>query len=114
MAEYIKREIAKNMFQRFAYDDWNQGANVTWAEAFGEAAELIDAIPAADVRPVVHGRWHYTDAFPHWVCCSVCFKKFIPNREWIEFYDVPTNFCPNCGAKMDAPSRPEPSEEERA
>ena len=102
MAEYIEREAAIDA----CYDGY--------ADCRDDCADNIRRLPAADVRPVVHGRWHYTDAFPHWVCCSVCFKKFIPNREWIEFYDIPTNFCPNCGAQMDAPSRPEPSEEERA
>ena len=50
MAEYILREAARDVFQRLAYDDWNQGAGTTWAEAFAESAELIDTIPAADVQ----------------------------------------------------------------
>lgn len=39
MADYIDRQAAIDMFQRQAYDDWNQGAGTTWANAFSEAAE---------------------------------------------------------------------------
>ena len=45
-------------------------------------------IPAADVAPVVHGRWIKGSSNPY---CSKCF---------VECRDE-TPFCPNCGAKMD-------------
>lgn len=51
---------------------------------------------------VKHGRWEITDAYPHWMCCSVCHKAVVRNIEVIERYEIPTSFCPNCGAKMDA------------
>ena len=53
----------------------------------------------ADVVEVRHGRWiHDGYDFPHgndWIHCSVCGKRGI---------NVPadlTNYCSNCGAKMD-------------
>lgn len=46
------------------------------------------------------GYWDYTDAYPHWVCCDKCHKRFIPNKEWIKAYNIPTNYCPNCGCRM--------------
>lgn len=49
--------------------------------------EIEDA-PAADVAPVVHGRWIKGPSNPY---CSECF---------VECRDE-TPFCPNCGAKMD-------------
>lgn len=58
--------------------------------------DLIDAIPAADVRPVVRGKW--VDAVqschdsPH-VRCSMCGEYY-----WRYFNKF--NFCPNCGADM--------------
>lgn len=61
---------------------------------------LFDA-PTADVVEVVHGRWEITDAYPHWMCCSVCHKAVVRNIEVIERYEIPTSFCPNCGAKME-------------
>ena len=53
-------------------------------------------IPAADVQPVVHGEWKpivYHDNFQkcgYW--CSIC------GEEW---NGIETDYCPNCGAKMD-------------
>ena len=48
-------------------------------------------ISAADVAPVVHGRWVFGG--DGCVICSKC------NEE--ESNDNHRNFCPNCGAKMD-------------
>lgn len=45
-------------------------------------------IPAADVAPVVHGKWIKGPSNPY---CSECF---------VECRDE-TPFCPNCGAMMD-------------
>ena len=61
----------------------------------------IEKLPAADVAPVVHGVWlTWEDMFPGetpkkknnlGVFCSMC-KGHADNM---------TNYCPNCGAKMD-------------
>lgn len=48
-------------------------------------------IPAADVAPVVHGRWVFGG--DGCVICSKC------NEE--ESNSNHRNFCPNCGAKMN-------------
>ena len=55
-------------------------------------AQRISAIPAADVRPVKHGRWIDTDNYFQRWRCSVCEKHT---------RDVVPPFCPNCGAVMD-------------
>ena len=44
-------------------------------------------IPAADVVEVKRGRWIWKD---HYLVCSECGKE-----------NDRTNYCPNCGAKMD-------------
>lgn len=46
-------------------------------------------IPAADVRPMVRGKWIKINGL---TACSVC--KENPPRTY-------HNYCPNCGAKMD-------------
>lgn len=63
------------------------------------AAMFADGIPAADVAPVVHGRWEMrptgmaTDTGPEYKAyCTICNE---PNKQ----YRPP--FCPHCGAKMD-------------
>lgn len=61
---------------------------------------IIGHIPTESIPPEETAHWHYTDAFPHWVCCSACHKKFLPNKEWIELYNIPANYCPNCGRKI--------------
>jgi hypothetical protein len=65
------------------------------------AYDLIISAPTADVAKVRHGRWEITDAYPHWMCCSVCHKAVVRNIEVIERYEIPTSFCPNCGARME-------------
>lgn len=63
--------------------------------------KLIDELPAVDAAPVVHSQWKQTDAYPHWLYCQNCYKRIVPNVEWIEEYNIPTSYCPNCGAKME-------------
>ena len=44
-------------------------------------------------RPVRHGRWNeYDDDYGN-ICCSIC-ENDAPN-------DIPWDYCPHCGAKMD-------------
>lgn len=50
---------------------------------------------------VRHGRWLTTDAYPHHLYCSVCYKTYAKNAKWVNELDLPTNYCPNCGALMD-------------
>ena len=82
MAEYIEREAAEDAVGEAHL----KGLNPLW--------ELRD-VPAADVAPVVHGRWIQVDSTK---CrCSHCdiiaLIALYPHGD--------KNFCPNCGAKMD-------------
>lgn len=67
--------------------------------------EEVEDYPAADVRPVVRGKWigyleclKFTNAYSddHIVCsaCEECFS--ILDNDCERF-----NYCPNCGAKME-------------
>lgn len=99
MAEYIER--------RAAIEHLN-----VWCDGCGSAVECILAEPAADVAPVVYGRWEpiRESEMTGWqpelagydpiggYICSACKKEAV--------YDCNDNFvlssyCPNCGAKMD-------------
>ena len=53
----------------------------------------IDALPAADVVEVRHGRWKYDDFDGDGLDyqCTIC--KRYSRRDY--------NYCPSCGAKMD-------------
>lgn len=54
------------------------------------------AISALQDRPI--GHWIETE-YHHWRC-SVCREKGM--SDWDNIHDVRTNFCPNCGAKMES------------
>ena len=55
----------------------------------------IRELPAADVVPVVHGRWILLPSMAPEYACSVCERDYT----WGELEEAP--YCPNCGAKMD-------------
>ena len=77
MDEYIKKDEAK-----------------VWID------NVISLIPAADVQPVVHGRWEEGhEMYGVEYSCSVCGCYAL----WKELTtdQVCTEYCPHCGAKMD-------------
>lgn len=98
MKEYIERAAV----EKFIEDGLN---NPDKNKAFGhDAIEIMAEIhymPAADVVEARHGRWLTTDAYPHRLYCSVCYKTYAKNAKWVNELDLPTNYCPNCGARMD-------------
>lgn len=68
----------------------------------GRARELMATAPAADVTPVVHGRWICINKRYGEYECSVCHGV---DANCSDYYGIHTvteqEFCPNCGAKMD-------------
>ena len=61
-----------------------------------EVRDAFNAIPAADVRPVVHGEWIKgvgENGVTTSLFCSECGYE---NKHWYEW-----KFCPNCSAQMD-------------
>lgn len=68
-------------------------------EEFKECIESCDMLDL-ERDPRLQGHWELTDALPHWVCCSECYKRLVPNVLMIKRYDIPLNYCPNCGATM--------------
>lgn len=45
--------------------------------------------PIADVQSVIHAHWHVNGPFIYY--CPKCFMCYV----------YQSNYCPNCGAKMD-------------
>ncbi|MFQ7159923.1 MAG: hypothetical protein ACLRPX_09985 [Ruthenibacterium sp.] len=89
MVEYIKREDAINLLWLYA------------DESCASVVSDFESLPAADISEARHGRWLTTDAYPHHLYCSVCYKTYAKNAKWVNELDLPTNYCPNCGARMD-------------
>ena len=63
-----------------------------------KAAKRVSTIPAANVAPVVHGRW-VSVAGKRDRICSRCLRNE-PYKNADDDAEV-FEFCPHCGAKMD-------------
>lgn len=96
MAEYISREDAVDELQVKVFHNLTD-------EYYG-TMQVLNELPAADVVPVVHAYWipqkenhEFKEA---WMKCSACGYP-------VSMWTGNTNFCPNCGAKMDGERREE-------
>ena len=90
MADYISRQAAINIVCDDECDDCPDGGC--------DMYRRLKRLPAADVRPVVRGRWkHSPDTGT--TACTACGWSIEEN-----FYDPTSNkdyaYCPNCGADM--------------
>lgn len=88
MAKYIeKSKLEKEML------NWAVCLNNPDTLSRSDAMFIIDNVEAADVAPVVHGEWLCAETDDEqFFLCSVCNDK--------EYWE--SNYCPECGAKMDA------------
>lgn len=97
MCDYISRDMAIARLAKVEVT--NRLATMT--DAKREIAEM----PAADVVPVVHGKWIIGTGDDE-------FDVKCPKRGWDDIFEVagiaavkrisePMHYCPNCGAKMD-------------
>lgn len=98
MAEYIERSAGVSILRAKA----NMAVLMDSAPYFEKAAQMLEKLPAADVAPVVHGRWddsgRYT--FPGGataVRCTNCGCALTESEYRLNNW----NYCPVCGAKMD-------------
>ena len=79
------------------------------------AVKNPEICPTVDAVPVAHGQWlgegdGYADGYPVmdvWYCseCNHCIDDGTDNPEHLP------NYCPNCGAKMDAKDMDVPTSE---
>ena len=84
MDEYIRREDVIEWFMPYAHAGESIDADVVISD--------IKGMKAADVAPVRHGRWLCVDTdTEQFFLCNRCKKR--------EYWE--SNYCPNCGAKMD-------------
>lgn len=91
MAEYIEREAVIDLITR-RYENPEI------------CTQEINSIPAANVAPVVHGRWISWEEAGNFVPspdrheCSVCHDAA---QVLVNGFELLSDYCPNCGAKMD-------------
>lgn len=90
MADYIDREALLTHQYNASHSNLPQLAEMV------VGVEDIEDAPAADVAPVVHGRWIEDHDYLKCYECGVAVKRDFA------FFDIGSwNYCPNCGAKMD-------------
>ena len=90
MAEYIEREALLKCLSE-STEPFNTGC------VFREIKRQL----AADVVPVVHGRWVHDPNYESWAeryICSICDRNALTDGDYRHEL---SNYCPNCGAKMD-------------
>ena len=118
MAEYIEREaLLHDIEQSVVY---TVRGKITSAEMRGahKIIERIKCAPAVepiyiheptksefkrpavqmDYAPVVHGRWIYKGEY---AVCTECGGRSGTQYDGVEPIPLMTQFCPNCGEKMD-------------
>lgn len=93
--EYVRKVDAKDTLQEKVFH------NLT--DEFYGAMQVIDELPPADVVPVVHAYWEGEETDCNIKChkCGKVFRDYIITQDYVDLNEYP-NFCPNCGAKMDA------------
>ena len=104
MAEYIEKEaLMVALCKEITGDgDYYNGKD----DMQDQIRDMVSQFPAVDVAPVRHGHWiSLTECANEGVYCSICKKKV-----WKSDYarcskksrnKLRSNYCPNCGAKMD-------------
>lgn len=92
MAEYIKRESIQKALKNVTDDP----SCPLFLAAMIE--QYIDQEPAADVVEVKHGRWIDKGEY---AICMECGGRSGTQYDGVEPTPLMTQFCPNCGARMD-------------
>ena len=83
MNDYIKREDAMVAVEKF-------GGRLN-DEVLYEMKFALFILPTVEAVKVKHGHWEWVSAYGHHYRCSECGGGA----------DFNSDFCPNCGAKMD-------------
>ena len=96
--EYISREKTLALLKSLGSRDYRREKGT-----IQDAIKMISSAeytPAADVAPVVHGRWHLLDDCANaGLYCSACGRRV--HREEFAYKKLRSKYCPHCGARMD-------------
>lgn len=116
MADYISREAVVQVVHGIARGIATKDTEALKAKDMKTlykikgAKEILDSvdtnlcyIPAADVQPVVHGKWDTHDVVKV-LCSGKTLDGFCQCEACGDVFPLAYskyNFCPNCGARMD-------------
>ena len=124
MNEYLSKETLQEKLNRKKAGPATKRYTEGWNDAILMVKSMIHSEKAADVAPVRHGRWileaHDERVNYRWNVTAECSECCDEQKEiWAGFFpNVPpsiardvalvsaesvklSNYCPNCGAKMD-------------
>ncbi len=96
MTEYIEKKAAIDAVHG-EFDEclvWDTSG----LETANVVENVLDTIPPADVRPVVHGKWiekQDKDGKTYGVCSCCGYEQYAGHLK----------YCPGCGGKMDGPNQ---------
>ena len=117
MTDYIRRDTAIELMKKEAAEMSESfeelgGESGIYADAYEDAANMLQDMAAADVAEVVYGRWilhHTVTGNPYTECSNCCtdfaFKTDKGTFAKLDMRDMP--YCPFCSAKMDGGSNVE-------
>ncbi len=106
MSKYIDRDMAEQALIKEAALILRKMPYITIADSLDRMIKIVQEVPAADVAPVVHGRWQSYES-SRYVGVD---GKGNPKYRNIRIYYcsqcghcsiIRTKGCPNCRAKMD-------------
>lgn len=93
---YIDANALQARLERKKAGISNQRYTEGWNDCMMRVKSMVSTAPAADVAPVIRGRWAHLGG-DEW-CCSACGFVITTEGSW----DKPTKkYCEDCGAKMD-------------
>lgn len=98
MYDLISRKELFERFQKQAMTLYGKDS-----ERYQMVMDIMDGVrfaPAVDAEPVVHGRWIPENETWGRMICSECKVEASIDAEDAGLYNL-SNYCPNCGAKMD-------------
>lgn len=96
MAEYIERNQAVALLRERGLEAGEKIGSV-FANGIFDAVRFLNGIPAADVAPVMHGRWIMSSDRPDTIICTLCDAAFDVWKHESKYFF----YCPHCGSKMD-------------
>ncbi len=102
---YINKEKTEEAIRKYADQKYSNGEQIEYVNGILKSISVINEQPTADVEEVKHGYWATDEEDIYWgnslkrKHCSVCKARPFFDKEKREF--ILTDYCSDCGAKMD-------------
>ena len=101
MAKYVEREALIEWLKRIPLIDLSDGlglCRIIMEDDFKKAIKNMPENIIVDVAPVRHGRWIDKGEY---AVCTECGGRSGTQYDGVKPISLMTQFCPNCGAKMN-------------